>query len=467
MTTAAAPSPRLAIGQTARLERLCRAEDLITFAAAAGDLNPLTLPGADKDGDGRPDADATTEAPAAWIAALFSAAFGTLLPGPGARLVRQTLRHRAPVWVGETVLIEIAVTALGEDGLLTLSCRAAAPDGRVIAEGEADVRAPATPLAADPGALPRIVIARHQHFQRLLAACDPLPPVKTAIVAPEEEKALAGALAAAARGIIEPILVGDRARILSTAAAAGLDIGAAPIVEAATPDLAAAAAVALVNAGAAAALMKGALHTDELLHHVVKREGGLRAGRRITHVFVFDVPGHPHLLHVSDAAIAIAPTLEEKVDIVQNAIDLARALGCATPRVGVLSAVETVNPKIPSTLDAAALSKMAERGQIRGGVVDGPLAMDNAVDPGAARTKGLRSTVAGQADVLIAPNIEAGNILVKELAFLSHAEGAGLVLGAKAPIILTSRADDETSRLVSCAIAMLFEDWRRTGVSRL
>lgn len=462
-----APAPRFQVGQTARIERLCRAEDLIVFAAAAGDLNPLTLPGADKDGDGRPDADDTAEAPAAWVAALFSAVFGAALPGPGARLVRQTLRHLAPVRVGDALVVEVELTHLSADGLLTLSCRATSADGRRIAEGEADVRAPATPLPADRGALPRIVVARHQHFQKLLAACEALPPVKTAVVAPEEEKALAGALAAAARGIIAPILIGDRARIEATAKAAGLDLAGAPIVEAATSDLAAAAGVALINQGGAAALMKGALHTDELLHHVVKRDGGLRIGRRITHVFVFDVPGHPHLLHVSDAAIAIAPTLEEKVDIVQNAIDLARALGCATPRVGVLSAVETVNPKMPSTLDAAALSKMAERGQIRGGLVDGPLAMDNAVDPGAARTKGLRSTVAGHADVLIAPNIEAGNILVKELAFLSHAEGAGLVLGAKAPVILTSRADDETSRLVSCAIAVLFDDWRRTGVSRL
>ena len=455
------------IGQTARIERLCRAEDLIVFAHASGDLNPLTLPGADKDGDGREDADATVEAPAMWVASLFSALFGAALPGPGARLVSQSLAFTGPVLVGDTLTVEVEITAIAPQGLLTLACRALRADGAAVASGEAEVRAPATPPLGAPSALPQLVVARHAQFTRLIAACDALAPMKTAVVAPEDAKALGGAVQAAERGLIEPILVGDPARIAAAAKAAGVNASKYQTIAAASGDAAAAAAVALVKNGAAAALMKGALHTDELLHHVVKRDGGLRTGRRITHVFVFDTPGLPHLLYVSDAAITIAPTLEEKVDIVQNAIDLARALGCETPRVAVLSAVETVNPKMPSTLDAAALSKMAERGQIRGGLVDGPLAMDNAVDEGAARTKGLRSTVAGRADVLIVPNIEAGNILAKELSFISHAEGAGIVLGAAAPIILTSRADDEASRLASCAIAVLFEDWRRTGVSRL
>ena len=467
MTTATAPIPSspLAIGAEASIERVCRVEDLIVFAHASGDLNPLNLPGADKDGDGRPDDD--SEAPAMWMGSLFSALFGNVLPGPGSRLCRQSLRFFAPVHIGDRLRISVRVTAIGADRLLTFACDARNADGITVCDGEAEVRAPLTPLAPEPDALPRLVVARHAHFERVLAACAGLAPLKTAVAAPEEAKALGGAVRAAEAGLIEPILIGDRDRIAAAAAEAKLDIARFELRQAATPEDAAADAVALINAGGAAALMKGALHTDALLHHVVKRDGGLRAGRRITHVFVFDVPGLPHLLHVSDAAIAIAPTLEEKVDIVQNAIDLARALGVETPRVGVLSAVETVNAKMQSTLDAAALSKMSERGQIRGGLVDGPLAMDNAIDPGAARTKGLRSLVAGRADVLIAPNIEAGNILVKELAFVSHAEGAGLVLGAKAPIILTSRADDETSRLISCAIALLYDDWRRTGRSRL
>jgi len=211
--------------------------------------------------------------------------------------------------------------------------------------------------------------------------------------------------------------------------------------------------------------MKGNLHTDELLRHVVKSQGGLRGTRRISHVFVMDAPGLPDLLLVSDAAINIAPGLKEKIDITQSAIDLALALGIVEPKVGILSAVETVNPEMPSTLDAAALSKMAERGQIRGGIVDGPLAMDNAISLTAAQSKGLTSLVAGRADVLIAPNLEAGNILVKQLTYAAQAEGAGLVLGARVPVLLTSRADEETARMFSCAVAVLFAHWQRTGKS--
>jgi len=222
-----------------------------------------------------------------------------------------------------------------------------------------------------------------------------------------------------------------------------------------------------VRAGKAQALMKGHLHTDVLLHHVVKADGGLRTGRRLSHVFVMDVPGLDHVLIISDAAINIAPDLETKVDITQSAIDVALALGIETPKVGVLSAVETVNPKMPSTLDAAALAKMSERGQIRGGVVDGPLAMDNAIDAAAAKTKGITSLVAGHADILIVPNIEAGNMLAKELTFVAHAEAAGLAVGAAVPIILTSRADSDKTRLASCAIATLVQAYRQRGVPRM
>jgi len=221
----------------------------------------------------------------------------------------------------------------------------------------------------------------------------------------------------------------------------------------------------MVHQGVATAVMKGNLHTDELLKHVVKSQGGLRVGRRITHVFVMDAPSLSQLVLVTDAVINVAPTLEEKVDIVQNAIDLALALGIVRPKVGVLSAVETVNPKIQSTVDAAALSKMSERGQIRGGIVDGPLAMDNAVSLSAAKTKGLTSLVAGRADILVAPNLEAGNILAKDLTYVAQAQGAGLVLGAKVPGLLTSRADDERSRLFSCAVAVLYAHWLSTGES--
>jgi phosphate butyryltransferase len=268
---------------------------------------------------------------------------------------------------------------------------------------------------------------------------------------------------AAEQGIIEPILVGDRRRIEEAAKASGCKLSGYEIVEASSAHEAAAKSVALINAGCADLLMKGHLHTDELLHEVIKKDGGLRGDRRLSHVFVMDVPGLAHLLLISDAAINIAPTLEEKVDITQNAIDLALALGMIKPRVGVLSAIETVTPKIPSTLDAAILSKMAERGQIRGGVVDGPLAMDNAIDMEAAKTKGITSLVAGQADILIVPNIEAGNMLAKELSFIAHADAAGIVLGARVPVILTSRSDNEKARLASCAVAVLYRAWQLSG----
>jgi phosphate butyryltransferase len=268
-------------------------------------------------------------------------------------------------------------------------------------------------------------------------------------------------------GLIAPILVGPEAAIRAAAAQIGWDLAGAVIEPVADAHDAPARAVALVHEGRAEAVMKGNIHSDEVLRHVTKSDGGLRAGRRVSHAFVLDIPGHEGLMIISDAAINILPDLTTKADIVQNAIDLARAIGIEQPRVGILSAVETINPAIPSTIDAAALAKMAERGQIKGGLVDGPLAMDNAVDLEAARTKGIHSTVAGRADVLIAPNLEAGNMLAKQLVFLSQADTGGLVLGAKVPVMLTSRADDEHARLMSAAFAVLYGYWRRTGRSRL
>jgi len=287
----------------------------------------------------------------------------------------------------------------------------------------------------------------------------------TAVVAPEETSALQGALDGAREQLIVPILLGNEAKIRAVAAACGADLTGVAIEDLPSNDAAAARAVELVHQGRVAAIMKGHLHTDELLRHVVKSQGGLRIGRRLSHVFVMDAPSLGELVLVTDAAINIAPTLEDKVDIVQNAIDLGIALGIPVPKVGILSAVETVNPKIQSSLDAAVLSKMSERGQIRGGIVDGPLAMDNAISLSAAKTKGLTSLVAGQADILVAPNLEAGNILAKELTYAAQAEGAGLVLGAKVPVLLTSRADDQHARLFTCAVAVLYAHWLATGES--
>ncbi|WP_336489566.1 phosphate acetyltransferase [Methylobacterium nigriterrae] len=302
---------------------------------------------------------------------------------------------------------------------------------------------------------PPAAAGRHEKHDRLIAAAKALPRLKVAVVHPCDEAALGAALEAADLGIIEPVLVGPRAKVAAAAAALGADITAFRLVDAEHSHDAAEKAVALVRAGEVEALMKGSLHTDELMAAVVRRDGGLRTARRLSHGFVMDVPGHATPLIVTDAAVNIAPSLEEKRDITQNAIDLARALGVETVRVAILSAMETVNAKVPSTLDAAALCKMADRDQITGAVLDGPLALDNAIDLGAARIKKIRSPVAGQANVLVVPDLAAGNMLAKSLTFLADADAAGIVLGARVPIILTSRADARLTRLASCAVASL------------
>jgi len=300
-------------------------------------------------------------------------------------------------------------------------------------------------------------------YEKLLERCKSLPAIPTAVAHPCEASALAGAIEAGEAGLIVPILVGPQAKIREVAKAGGHDLGTIEIVDAEHSHASASKAVALVREGRAELLMKGSLHTDELLSAVVAKETGLRTGRRISHVFIMDVPTYHKILIVTDAAISIAPSLEDKVDIVQNAIDLARSLGLPKPKVAILAAVETVNSKMPATLDAAALCKMSERGQITGALLDGPLAFDNAINAEAARTKGIRSEVAGDPDILLAPDLEAGNILAKLLSFLAKADSAGVVLGAKVPIILTSRADSVRSRIASCGVAMLAAHARRTA----
>jgi phosphotransacetylase len=299
-------------------------------------------------------------------------------------------------------------------------------------------------------------------YERLLERCRGLAAVPTAVVHPCEETALSGAVEAAEAGLIEPILVGPRKKIEEIAKAADIDLGDLEIADTPHSVASAAQAVALVREGRAEVLMKGSLHTDELMSAIVSREGGLRTGRRISHVFIMDVPTYHKVLIVTDAAINIAPTLEDKVDICQNAIDLAILLGLEKPKVAILAAVETVNSKMSATLDAAALCKMAERGQIKGGILDGPLAFDNAISKQAAQTKGIRSEVAGDPDILLAPDLEAGNILAKQLSFLANADSAGMVLGARVPVILTSRADSVRSRIASCGVAKLVAHARRS-----
>ena len=298
----------------------------------------------------------------------------------------------------------------------------------------------------------------HTKYRKLLDFCKDLPPTRTAVAHPCDESSLRGALDAARLGLIAPILCGPRGRIEGVAKEHELDLAGIEIVDAPYSQASAAKAVDLVREGRAEALMKGSLHTDELMGAVVSREGGLRTARRISHCFVMDVPSHEDTLIVTDAAVNIAPTLEDKIDIVQNAIDLGHALHFSEVRVAILSAMETVNPKVPSTIEAAALCKMADRGQITGGILDGPLALDNAISLESVKIKKIDSPVAGRANVLVVPDLEAGNMLAKNLSFMANADAAGIVLGARVPIVLTSRADTVRTRMASCAIAVLYAD---------
>jgi phosphotransacetylase/acyl dehydratase len=437
-------------GDKAELRRLITADDIYIFAAASGNSNPMHLRDSDLDGDG------TTEriAPGMFVASLISAVLGTQLPGPGTLYRHQSLDFHARVHAGEEVIVRAEVLSKA-DGIVRLKTEVFhASDGKPILTGEAEVLAPTKKFESDDAEVPGLIVQRHRHFEALLDRARPLPALPTAVVCPDEANSLGGALLAAKESIIAPILVGSETAIRKAAEDIGADLTGIEIIDV-TGDVAAAErACALVHEGRVAAVMKGHLHTDDLLKPMVDKVSGLRIGRRFTHVFVMDVPGQPEPLFVTDAAINIAPDLQTKVDICQNAIDLAVSLGM-DPRVGVLSAVETINPAIQSSIDAALLSKMADRGQITGGQVEGPLAMDNAVDMAAARTKGLKGNVAGRANILVVPGIDAGNMLAKQLAFISHAEGAGLVLGAKVPVILNSRSDSPMSRLASCAVAAI------------
>lgn len=441
----------LQVGDSAELRRLVTADDLFVFAAVSGNHNPMHLRDSDLDGDGRTE----RVAPGMFVASLISAVLGTQLPGAGTLYKRQVIDFHERAHAGEELLCSVEVLDKQADGTVRLGTRIRRmADGALILSGEAEVQAPQEKYELDSVELPGLIVQRHRHFEALLARAKPLPALPVAVVCPDDANSLGGALLAARESIITPILIGQADAIAATAAQLGEDLSGFELIDVADDQAAAAKACALVHEGRVAAVMKGHLHTDDLLKPMLEKGTGLRVGRRFTHVFVMDVPGQAEPIMVTDAAINIAPDLATKVDICQNAIDLARSLGME-PRVGVLSAVETVNPAIQSSIDAALLSKMADRGQIRNGHVEGPLAMDNAVDLGAARTKGLKGKVAGRANILVVPGLDAGNMLAKQLSYVSHAEGAGLVLGAKVPVILNSRSDSPMSRLASCAVAAL------------
>ena len=451
----------LNVGDSACIERTLTQEDIQLFAVLSGDLNPQHID---------PAFAASTRfhgviAHGMWGGALISAVLGTRLPGPGTIYLGQTLRFRAPVKLGDRLSIRVTVDALDPaTRRVTLACACTNQSGNLVIEGEAEVIAPDERIERARTALPeiRVDVAGNDGLARLLAHVASMDAIRVAVVHPCDALSLSGALDARDAGLIVPVLVGPRARIEAVAAEAGIDLSGVAIEDVAHSHAAAARAAELAREGRAEALMKGSLHTDELMAVVVARESGLRTKRRVSHCFVLQTPHYPRPFIVTDAAINLAPDLEQKADIVRNAIGLAHVIGVQVPKVAILAAVETVTPSMPATLDAAALCKMADRGQIAGGLLDGPLAFDNAVSIAAARTKGIVSDVAGQADILVVPDLESGNMLAKQVMYMGDAASAGIVLGAKVPVVLTSRADSRESRMASCAIALMLAHRYRT-----
>ncbi len=442
----------IAIGDSAALSRTLSPNVIVAFAAAVGDRG--TVHGDEAGESDNPSHYITASGTVG--AGLIAAVLDTRLPGPGTEYIAQDLQFLHPMAIGDTITTTVTVTQkhVGSN-TVELDCRCTNPSGQVVIIGTSRVRAPTAKVSRARSELPELSVGRHERFHALLGATSQLEPLVTAVAHPCDATVLGAVVEAVQARLINPILVGPALKIRKAAEAGGVDISAFRLVDVPHSHAAAAEAVALVQRGEAALLMKGSLHTDELLRAVLALESGLRTERRMSHVYLMDVPGYPRPLLVTDAAVNIAPDLEQKRDIVQNAIDLARVMGIATPRVAILSAVETVNPKLSSTLDAAALCKMADRGQITGGIVDGPLAFDNALYPAAAKEKGIVSAVAGFADILVVPDLVAGNMLAKQLIYLAGADAAGVVVGARVPIILTSRADSERTRLASCAVAVL------------
>ena len=442
------------IGDSASLKRTLMPEDVKLFAVLTGDVNPAVVdPKFSESGMFR-----EVIAHGMWSGSLISTVLGTQFPGPGTILIDQALHFARPVTIGDIITIKVTVKQKFDHNRHVLfDCVCSNQEGLQVVRGTAEVLAPTEKVSRlEEVHIPEIRIDdKHERYTHLLSRVKGLEPIPTAVAHPCDKESLKGPVVAFQEGIIEPILVGPENKIRSVAEEFGIDLHGIRIVNAAHSHDSAALAVSLVRTGDAEALMKGSLHTDELMGEVVARANGLRTNRRISHVFLMHVPTYHRPLLITDAAINIAPTLEDKVDIIQNAIELAHVIGIPEPKVAILSAVETVNPKIQSTLDAAALCKMADRGQIKGGILDGPLAFDNAVSIVAAKTKGIKSAVAGHAEILVVPDLESGNMVAKQLEYLANALTAGIVLGTKVPIVLTSRADSAETRTASCVIAAL------------
>jgi phosphate acetyltransferase len=453
----------IAIGDSATLVRTLRQEDIQLFAIMSGDINPTHVdPEYARSSQFR-----EVVAHGMWGGILFSNVLGTQFPGPGTIYIDQTLHFARPVRVGDTLTVVVTCQKkFDHNRHLILDCVCTNQDDLKVIHGTAEVQGPSEKIKRIKTDLPEFKLSetRKARFEHLLEITKGLTPVSMAVAHPCDNESLKGAMLARDRGLIVPTLVGPEDKIRQLAEANGLDLHDCKILNVAHSHASAEVAVSLAREGHVEALMKGSLHTDELMGEVVDKATGLRTERRISHVFLMDVPTYPRLLLITDAAINVAPDLEAKIHIVQNAIDLALMLKIADPKVAILAAVETVNPKMQATLDAAALCKMADRGQIKGGLLDGPLAFDNAISLMAARTKGIKSLVAGQADILLVPDIESGNMLAKQLEYLADAMGSGIVLGARVPIVLTSRADSAESRTVSTAVAMVMAHAKRKNI---
>jgi phosphate acetyltransferase len=447
------------VGDSASLVRTLKPEDIQLFAIMSGDVNPAHV-----DPEyARSSMFREVIAHGMWGGALISTVLGTQFPGPGTIYIDQTLHFSRPVGIGDTITVTLTATRkFDHNHHILFDCVCTNQDGQTVIRGTAEVLAPTEKIKRPRVALPEVTLVdRGARYQHLLERTRGLAPIPMAVAHPCDKESLLGVVEATQAGLIVPILIGPLAKMRAVAEQHGIDLSGLCLVDVEHSHAAAAEAVAQARAGKVEALMKGSLHTDELMAEVVDTATGLRTARRVSHVFLADVPTYPKPLLITDAAINIEPDLECKADIVRNAIDLALVLGIAEPKVAILAAVETVTPKMRATLDAAALCKMADRGQITGGVLDGPLAFDNAVSIVAAKTKGIFSAVAGRADILVVPDLESGNMLAKQLEYLAEALLTGVVVGARVPIVLTSRADTAIARAASCAIAVLMAHAKR------
>lgn len=440
------------VGVSESLVRTLTREDIELFAVMSGDVNPAHL----DEEYARNDQFQQVIAHGMWGASLISTLLGTLLPGPGTVYLEQTLRFRRPVCVGDTVTVSVTATEKDEERhRVTLDCQCVNQNGKSVINGTAVVLAPTEKVRRPRISLPEVQLHKHGVFFRdLIARAEGLEPIRTAVAHPVDAESLTGVVGAAQAGLIVPVLVGPEERIRAAADAAELDISDFAVADAEHSHAAAVAAVGMARMGAVQAVMNGSLHPLELVSAAVVSQSHVRSDRRMSHVVVLDVPGYSRPLFVTDTALNVEPSLDDKRDIVQNAIDLTRAMGVERPSVAILSATGTVNPKVRSTLDAAALTKMADRGQIAGGVVDGPLAFSDAVSVAGMTANGQPSPVAGRADVLVVPDLEAGTMLVEQLVRFGDAQGVGVVLGGRVPIVIAGNAASPLERLTSCALAV-------------